>query len=54
MSRSFLPAFSRHPYFWLPPILALAVLWRLADPADDAALVEIIRAEAARRPALFG
>ncbi|MEH3061347.1 MAG: papain-like cysteine peptidase [Methylobacterium radiotolerans] len=27
---------------------------RLADPADDAALVAIIRAEAARRPALFG
>jgi len=26
---------------------------RLADPADDAALVAIIRAEAARRPALF-
>lgn len=27
---------------------------RLADPADDAALVAIIRAEAERRPALFG
>ena len=27
---------------------------RLADPADDAQLVEIIRAEAGRRPALFG
>ena len=27
---------------------------RLADPADDAELVEIIRAEAARRPAVFG
>jgi hypothetical protein len=27
---------------------------RLADPADDAQLVEIIRAEAERRPNLFG
>jgi hypothetical protein len=27
---------------------------RLADPADDAALVAIIRTEAARRPVLFG
>jgi len=53
MSRSFLPAFSRHPYFWLPPILALAVLWRLADPADNRALFLPLNGLAAHLPDTF-
>ncbi len=50
MSRSFLPAFSRHPYFWLPPFLALAVLWLLADPADNRALFLTLNGLAAQLP----
>lgn len=38
MPRSYLPSPGHYPYFWLPPILALPLLWPLTHPVDNRAL----------------
>lgn len=53
MARFHLPAPSRHPAFWLPPVVAVALLWPLAQQADNRALFLAINGFASRAPDIF-
>jgi membrane-associated phospholipid phosphatase len=53
MHRPYLPSFARHPYFWLPPIVALPLLWPLADTVNNHALFLTLNGLAALLPDWF-
>lgn len=53
MHRPFLPAWSSHPFFWLPPAVALLLLWPLSDPETNHALFLNLNGLAAQLPDVF-